>query len=102
LKYDGSKLVGRITSSSGDYRLSVSNLASGSVRVSITEDVPRWQPADLLREDGLIPKELRVLKASSSLPLSIRNLPSDSFVALALDETEREVQILTRDPTYSD
>jgi hypothetical protein len=49
LKLSKGKVSGKVSSSKGEFNLVVSNLDSGSVRVSVTEDTRRWQVHSVAR-----------------------------------------------------
>jgi mannosyl-oligosaccharide alpha-1,3-glucosidase len=69
--------------------------ATGVVRVQISEDVERWQPADILQEEGLKPGKYTALDASdAAIPAGVKN-SGQKFIALQLhSEKDDDVRVL--------
>lgn len=101
IKHEPHCLSAVIAGSNEDSRLNlkVYVTSTGVARVQISEDVERWQPADILQEEGLLPGKYTILDASdSAVPESVRS-SGQKFIALALhsvkDSEQRVLVIYT-------
>eukprot|EP01035_Chromulina_nebulosa_P018695 gene18695-24452_t len=73
--------------STNQLKLSIVASLTGAIRVRIVENLPRWQPDDILLSDGLVSQPLSAISTGDSrLPLALSKLSSNSYLALAANE----------------
>lgn len=72
---------------------------SGSIRVKLSEDLPRWKPMDLLLNDGIVLTDYKVLQdKDSSLPIPLHFVELDSFIAMKSNSNIDSVIVLYFSP----
>lgn len=75
--------------SSAPLNLAVSFYSSGSIRVKLSEEVPRWQPADILMDDGKHVTEYKELSEAEKRELTyiaaLNHADAASYIALSFN-----------------
>lgn len=97
IKHEPHCFSSQIFGASEDSRLNLKVFvtATGVVRVQISEDVERWQPVDILQEEGLRPGKYITLDSSDpAVPETVRS-SGQKFVALSLhSEKDSDARVL--------
>ena len=97
LKHEESTLIGdiqRTTDPSSNLHLKVFVTSTGAIRIQMYENVNRWQPSDILQQEGLIPGKYSVISNThAAIPSRLQG--RNDYIALLIDNIPNgEVKVL--------
>jgi hypothetical protein len=96
VQHQAGKLTAKIIPPGGavPLNLAVSFYASGSVRVKVSEHAPRWQPSDILVDDGSQLAPYKQLSSKKALPAALHGVDPASYLALGFPSEGKGLGVL--------